>query len=137
LRIRFEKVPRLFPLGFVFGLVGSVALTGFYFLLPYCIPVIGGCRFREWTGIPCPTCGGSRSIYALFHGRLGESFAQNPMVLIGALTLAGWFLLSLAAEVIPRREMEVELTRWEKILLRVLAVAFPLATWAYLLVRMG
>jgi hypothetical protein len=137
LKFRFNRVPRPFPLGAVLGLVGGVALAGYYFLLPLRIPGIGGCRLRSATGWPCPTCGGSRSIFALFHGHVGESFLQNPMVFTGILVLAGWFLVSLWTEVGARKEMSVELTRGEKILLRVLVMALPLGNWAYLAVRAG
>ena len=137
MKVGFTKVPRPFPLGFVLGVVGGIALAGFVLLLPYGIPALGGCRFREWTGYPCPTCGGSRSILALSHGRMGQAFIQNPMVFVGILVLAGWFMLSLITEVIGRREIEVSLSRAEKTLLRILTVTIPLANWAYLLVRNG
>jgi hypothetical protein len=46
-------------------------------------PVV--CPFRRLTGLPCPTCGLTRSWVALLHGRLGESVSLHPF---GPLTAA-------------------------------------------------
>jgi hypothetical protein len=135
LRLFFKKVPRPFPLGFVFGLVGAIALAGFYFVTSLS-PGIGiECAFKKWTGFPCPTCGGTRSIHALAHGRIGEAFTLNPLVFAGILALGAWALTSLAVEVIVRREIDVELTRSEKWMARGMAAAVLLSGWAYLLAR--
>ena len=42
------------------------------------------CPFRLVTGIPCPTCGLTRSWVAFMHGHLRESVAYNPF---GPLTV--------------------------------------------------
>jgi hypothetical protein len=133
LRLILRVNPDRFPLGFVFGLAGLIALPAFYFLQPRFPRLLSGCRFRDWSGWPCPTCGGSRAIHALFHGRIGEAFLHNPLVVLGLALLAGWFLLSLAVEVIGRREMELQFTAREKIAARVLVVLLPLLNWGYLL----
>lgn len=44
------------------------------------------CPFRRLTGLPCPTCGLTRSWSAALHGRLGESVAFHPL---GPLTVVG------------------------------------------------
>ena len=45
--------------------------------------------FKSLTGLPCPTTGGTRSIYALCNGQLRLSLNYNPMTLpIVALFLA-------------------------------------------------
>jgi hypothetical protein len=137
LNVRLEKVPRPFPLGFVLGLVGGAALAGFHFLQPYGLAALGRCRFKDYTGWPCPSCGGTRSIEALFRGRLAESFTWNPLVCAGVLVLAAWFLLSLGLEAARGREMTVELTRGETWAVRGLVVALPLADWIYLAAREG
>ena len=133
MKIKFQKVARPFPLGFVLGLVGGVALAGFHILQPYGLSALSRCRFKDYTGWPCPTCGGTRSIEALFRGRLLESFAWNPLVCAGIIALACWFLLSLGAEVARRREMTVELAAGEKWILRILVVVLPPANWIYLM----
>ena len=135
MRLLFKKVPRPFPLGFVFGLVGAIALTGFYFVMSLSPGFGVECAFKKWTGYPCPSCGGTRTVFALARVHLWEAFAWNPLVFTGLLALGAWALVSLAVEVIGRREIEVELSRCEKWLARLLAAAIFLGGWAYLLLR--
>lgn len=135
MRLLLRVNPDRFPLGFIFGLAGLIALPAFYFLQPRFPRLLSGCRFREWSGWPCPTCGGSRAIHSLFHGRIGEAFLHNPLVVLGIAGLAAWFLLSLAVEVVGKREIEFILSRREKIAARILVVALPLINWAYLIWR--
>ncbi len=49
------------------------------------IPTV--CLFKEVTGIPCPSCGTTRSLVALIHGNIKESFLINPFGLVLALAL--------------------------------------------------
>ena len=135
MRLVLRDNPDRFPLGFVFGLAGLITLPAFYFLQRRMPRLLSGCRFRDWSGWPCPTCGGSRTIHDLVHGRIAEAFLHNPLIVAGIALLAAWFLLSLAVEVIGRREIEFVLSRREKFAARVLIVALPLINWAYL-VRM-
>ena len=44
------------------------------------------CPFRRVTGLPCPTCGLTRSWNAALHGRLRESLVLHPL---GPLTVVG------------------------------------------------
>lgn len=41
-----------------------------------------GCPLRSFTGIPCPLCGGTRSVVAAVHGRWADAFAINPVGLV-------------------------------------------------------
>lgn len=137
MRLLLRVHPDRFPLGFVFGLAGLITLPAFYFLQRQFPRLLSGCRFRDWSGWPCPTCGGSRAIHDLVHGRIGEAFLHNPLVILGVALLAAWFLLSLGAEVIGGREIEFDLSRREKIAMRVLIVALPLLNWAYMIGMQG
>jgi hypothetical protein len=79
------------------GLAGSDSMTnrrlaGLAILVVWLIParrldrgpVL--CPFRRITGLPCPTCGLTRSWNAALHGQLRESVAFHPL---GLLTLIG------------------------------------------------
>jgi hypothetical protein len=46
-----------------------------------------GCGFKHLTGLPCPGCGGLRSLAALAHGHAAEAFALNPLAGGGAVLL--------------------------------------------------
>jgi len=45
------------------------------------------CLFKEVTGLPCPSCGTTRSMLLLVHGQLRESFMMNPFGMMLALAL--------------------------------------------------
>ncbi len=63
--------------GAVFG-VGALGLDRLSF-----VP----CGFRWLTGLPCPLCFGTRATYALSQGAIGDAFALNPLVPLGALAI--------------------------------------------------
>ncbi len=52
-----------------------------------------GCTFKEAFGIPCPTCGMTRSFLLALHGHIGEALGMNPA---GPLLVLGALLLSAA-----------------------------------------
>jgi len=70
------------------------------------------CMLRRATGLPCPTCGLTRSFYAMGRGAVGEAFEEHPLgplvfVLFGVvwvrsagILLAGRAWLNVAARVL-------------------------------------
>lgn len=40
------------------------------------------CPLKRLTGVPCPTCGATRAVLALVHGRFVESLQINPLVVL-------------------------------------------------------
>jgi len=42
------------------------------------IPLGGACLFRQRTGLPCPTCGMTRSVVLSLHGHLSAALRLNP-----------------------------------------------------------
>ena len=86
-------------------------------------PVI--CPFRRVTGLPCPTCGLTRSWQAAAHLRVTESRGYHPL---GAATLVGAIVVALdigdgTPRLVERREIQVS------------AVALWMATWLWRLAR--
>lgn len=70
------------------------------------------CPLLEWTGVPCPTCGGTRAMAALAAGQWADAFAWNPAVAsagivsalfvpVGLLWLAAPRLRPLTPERVP------------------------------------
>lgn len=47
------------------------------------------CLFRSATGIPCPSCGTTRSVLALMRGQLPQALLLNPLgvIMAGAMLL--------------------------------------------------
>ena len=51
------------------------------------------CAFQAMTGLPCPTCGITRSFAATAHGQLGLAFhyyAFGPFLFVGTLLASLW-----------------------------------------------
>jgi hypothetical protein len=65
------------------------------------IPTV--CLFKEVTGIPCPSCGATRSLMLLMRGDVRGAFLMNPLgfLLAAALVVVPFWILS---DVVRRRE---------------------------------
>ena len=89
------------------------------------------CIFHSVTGIPCPTCGATRSVLALLDGRAIESLTFNPLVFASSLVFfAGGVIAPLWAwrrGTLPR--LGHPLPMW----LRIGIVLVILANWAWLI----
>jgi len=91
------------------------------------------CPLLALTGIPCPTCGGTRALTALAAGDPMGALAWNPAVALGGIAAAAWIPIGLlvlvgvvAAPRIPTHLPTA--TRW--------AVALLIgANWVYLLLN--
>jgi hypothetical protein len=51
-----------------------------------------GCWFKQQFGIPCPTCGMTRSVILTLHGHLDQAFSLNAG---GPILITGLILISL------------------------------------------
>lgn len=92
--------------------------------------VVVVCPFLELTGLPCPTCGGTRALAALVAGDWAAAFAWNPGVAAAGTLAALWLpvggLLLLYPEARPSLPTRAPVTvRWGLPLLLA-------ANWVYL-----
>ena len=64
------------------------------------------CPLRHWTGIPCPTCGMTRSFMAIARGDLTEATTQH---LFGPILFTGFLLAAvhIVLELITRHRIRV------------------------------
>jgi hypothetical protein len=96
------------------------------------------CPLLTWTGLPCPTCRGTRCLVRMLAGDWSGAWALNPLVFCaapaGALltvyclgALAGWW---------PRWRL-VRLERWAAVMIRATVLLLVLAHWAYLIATQG
>ncbi|MFQ5718700.1 MAG: DUF2752 domain-containing protein [Acidobacteriota bacterium] len=101
---------------------------------PQVLPAWPRCVVKATTGIPCPTCGGTRAAVALLHGHLLQALTWNPLVGLGLAGLAlylpyAW--LTMAGVIRPVR------TGWTTppmpVWLRWTLPALLAANWIYLL----
>ncbi len=92
------------------------------------------CTFHLLTGMPCLTCGGTRSARSLGHLRIAEAIGHNPLVaiwLLLAVPHALWVAASRKWKLArPRFRCITRGDKWAKALL----IAFVVAgNWAYLI----
>ena len=115
------------------ALLAAVAALALWIRLDLPRPI---CRMRAWTGIPCPTCGSTRMIEALFAGDLLGAFAWNPLVFVALVFVALWIALRGIRVLFGLPAWRIVLTPYERRVLLVLALALVAAGWTYL-VRHG
>jgi hypothetical protein len=64
---------------------------------------VGFCIFKHTTGLPCPSCGSTRSVVSVFMGDLAGAFYWNPLGLI-VLTIMVVAPLWIAIDVIRGKD---------------------------------
>jgi Protein of unknown function (DUF2752) len=81
------------------------------------------CWFHTLTGLNCPGCGSLRALHAIMHGRVGDAFRMNPLLVVSmplvALDLA-WKSLTFRSDGSLRMTKPVYVRMW--IILTVLIV---------------
>ena len=80
------------PLITFVSVCGLLLLASIYDQLPVKAPE---CRLNSTFGVPCPTCGGTRSLQALTEGRWGQAFQFHPLVVVGIFTSVIWLALGI------------------------------------------
>ncbi len=91
------------------------------------------CVFRSITGLPCPTCGSTRSVVLLSHGHFCRAFAMNPAVTVAVLGAVFGFLYRIATLALELPEPAVRLSVPEKNFIRITAILVFLLNWIYLI----
>jgi hypothetical protein len=125
-----SRLPRVPPLAAGLGLVWLAGIGAHRALAAQ-----GGttpCVLHLVTGVPCPTCGGTRAAEHLVRGDWSAALGLNPLVTL-ALLLA-FSLLSL--RLLGRRAPRVEATASFRRAAGIGLLAALLANWAYVLLRL-
>jgi len=131
MHLTLEKRPTdAIDLGIIYGVIALLVLVAARYL-PV-LDIMPSCVFRQLCGIPCPTCGATRSVAYLAGGDLTASLLMNPAV---PLALTAVLVLCLAQAVAGLRgsKLSFSLTVTEAALFRTGTVAAFLANWAYLI----
>jgi Protein of unknown function (DUF2752) len=94
------------------------------------------CAFHHFTGLPCVTCGATRSVIAFFHGNIWSAWKWNPLVFVFlcGLSIFDLYALIILATHAPRLRI-VQCTAEEKRFVRVLGITLLAANWGYLLLH--
>lgn len=113
-------------------LAASAGIAALWLRLGLPLPV---CRFREWTGVPCPTCGSTRMVEAVLSGDLIGAVAWNPLVFFGLAAVAVWAAFSAVRPALGLPAWRLVLAPRERFALGVLAIVVAIAGWAYVVWR--
>jgi len=112
----------------VIGCLTMVVLSRLAFLWPVC-------HFRDWTGIPCLTCGSTRMVDAILSGHLVEAVTWNPLVFLGLALVTAWIAVVAVGIALGRPSRSLVPTPRERLGLWILGAVILAADWAYLIWR--
>ena len=92
------------------------------------------CLFHTLTGLPCVTCGSTRSAIAFFHGQFFSAWKWNPLAFgflcaLSSFNIYAFIVLTAHA---PRLRI-ANSSRAEKTVARFLTIALLALNWIYLL----
>jgi len=101
-------------------------------------PILGAgirvaCPFRAITGLPCPTCGGTRAIVAFAHLDAAAALVANPLIFVAACASVAVIAYAIASRtgLIPR--ISIALEPAGRGAARILIPIALLAQWIYLI----
>lgn len=129
--LRFVARERATPLG---AILGGIALAAGLAVGLLRLDKLGVmlCTLKATTGLPCPTCGGTRALGLLYHVDLASALAMNPLVTLGVLALVPWALVDLW--LLRRgRALELNLSPRGSVLFGTAAGLALLVNWIYLI----
>lgn len=112
-------------------IAGSLLIGAAWLWLRLPTPV---CVFHLATGVPCPTCGGTRCARALLAGDLAGAVAWNPLVFLTGIAVIVAFVYASAVALLRLPRWRIgEVPAGEQRWIRILVVAAFLANWAYVI----
>ena len=114
------------------ALAVAVALFATWLRLGLPLPA---CEFKQWTGLPCATCGTTRLVRALAAGEFLAALSLNPLVFGGIALTVSWGVLSATRLVFGLPERRLVLGSRARSRLVVGAAIAVIANWVYLLWR--
>ncbi len=133
MKIRFDNfnkgelnIPLIYFLVFT-----SSAIIGFVFVKLGIIPPMK-CQFKEFTGYPCPTCGTTRLVLAVYNFHFFSAFKYNPFIFVSGVMVFLWSLTGLFP-LFFKKKLVFIFSKKEKRVILILLILFLILNWAYLI----
>ena len=134
MRVAFQKrIPGKIEFGIIYGGIALLVLAAAW--LPPVVALAPDCVFRGLTGIPCPTCGSTRSVIHLSHGDMRAAFFMNPIAALFMIAAVLHFFYSSITFLFGLPRIILTLSDKEKNIVRTVVVMLLLAQWGYLVVN--
>ena len=130
--------PRAAPFPLVFGALAILCTAAAAILVrvPEArLPASLHCPFLALTGLPCPTCGGTRAFAALAGGDLWRALLLNPLVTVTVVGVFAAAAGSLWRRLTRRPALRIALSRGEAVALRGGVAAALALHWTYLVLK--
>jgi len=131
MRIKILKNQRPQAVHIVWGPMAVFLLVTLGYLKDFA-RYVPSCVFHDITGVPCLTCGGTRSAVALSQFDIFASLANNPLV---PLFAGGLFVFSSLVFVgyISNKSLAITVSALEKRLIRISIIAIIGLNWLFLI----
>lgn len=126
-----KRAPGGIEYGIIYGVIVLSALLSAR-LLPL-RSVLPACPFKALTGLPCPTCGATRSLLFFGEGKFIPALLMNPLIAVVLLAAVGFFFYSLTALLLRLPRVTVQMSEPEKQRTRSILILVFLSNWIYLL----
>ncbi|MGE5174143.1 MAG: DUF2752 domain-containing protein [Betaproteobacteria bacterium] len=134
MRVKFKKrTPGRIEFGIIYGVIALFVLCAVRMFPVF--PFAPSCVFKGLTGLPCPTCGSTRSVVHLVHGDISGALMMNPLTAMCFIAAILFFLYSLITLVFDLPRVSFILTKKEGNAVRIGAITLLLAQWVYLSLR--
>jgi hypothetical protein len=121
-----------------FGLIyGGIALLALWFARSF--PVLSftpPCVFKGFFGVPCPTCGATRSFFHFANGETFTALAFNPFVALSLTAAIVYFLYSLITLAFDFPRIALIISKAEGNALRIVFSGLFLVQWCYLVLTL-
>ncbi len=136
MRVTFaRRIPGEIEFGIIYGAIAIIAICAVW-LLPV-LSIAPSCAFKMLTGIPCPTCGSTRSMVHLANGDISAAFMMNPLITMSFLMSILFFLYGIVALLLKLPRIKFLLTKKEGLAVRFCAFALLIIQWVYLYFRLS
>ena len=130
---RHQIAPREIDHELVWLLVSSGTFLGLGLWLNAGLPT-PQCAFHTLTGLPCVTCGATRSVFQFLHGHFAASLFLNPLAFFVYGGIAIFDLYAIIVLVTGRSRLRFgNFSRTEKVFVRGIVIALLAGNWLYLL----
>jgi hypothetical protein len=127
-----KRSPDQIEFGIIYGSIALVILGAGW--LQSVLSFAPDCVFKGLTGIPCPTCGSTRSVVHLSHGDILSAFTMNPLTTLCLMSAVLYFIYALMSAAFHLPRISFLFTDRERTIMRAGVIMLLLVQWAYLII---